>query len=500
MSDPILCARIHALEEQLTVVENSPKWLETMPFRTTEIGEELHDGLDGTFGTKARQEKRELQAILNELRAAERGSADDVAAAIRAGWERYLRVQQESQEIFSECLQFLGGVAIRNEGFEQILDNQIWEVADELIRSCARESTGYPWTSLTVPAPEEAVAKTLARMIRLRFPDWNVWTIPLAAREYGHVVAEDVAGLVAFIDREVEDLVRGRLEEIVAIELATHVLHNPLSEDDERALRATLMASAEDAAEHLERPPGRLVQVQTTDEELDARVRDYVADTASRERERLHILVADVFATYSMGIAYAAPAILLRFGPGRRTREDVVSDAERGEVVLAMLDRMDREATGSPYRALLDRLREDWSWVLDHVPTTHGFRADDGYSAVFVDKVWAIFDAHLRTTARYPHDADSEGWLSVRKVQLAWQASHKASGEFTTTDLELRKLRDALNAAWAWRLENPADEQTVKRLENAVTEICRALVADGRRAGGRRRRTGQRASGAARRT
>jgi hypothetical protein len=42
--------------------------------------------------------------------------------------------------------------------------------------------------SLTIPSQKEGITETLASLIRLEFPEWTIWTLPLVAGELGHVV------------------------------------------------------------------------------------------------------------------------------------------------------------------------------------------------------------------------------------------------------------------------------------------------------------------------
>src|SRR5262249_23195233 len=46
----------------------------------------------------------------------------------------------------------------------------------------------YPW--LALPATRhDAVAKTLARIVRVGFPQWTIWALPFTAHAFWHVIA-----------------------------------------------------------------------------------------------------------------------------------------------------------------------------------------------------------------------------------------------------------------------------------------------------------------------
>jgi hypothetical protein len=462
MTYPILRARLRALEDQLTVVEQSPRWLDAMSSGGS--GSELRTGLDATIGIEVRNQKEELEKVRTALTNAGGLAGPEQTDEVRKAWTGYFRVQSDCEEIFGECLRLLGGVAIRNQGLG--LDNQTWDVADELVRSCANESIGDPWTSLTVPASREAVARTLARMIRLRFPAWDIWTIPLAAREYGHVVAEDARGVPGAIDEKVRERVESQLADVVKAEAAAHKVRGAARlRELERTAQSTMMghdlAAEDEAKAGVQRRVGELVQ---------------------RERGCLHLLVADAYATYTLGVAYACAALLLRFEPARSPRDHLTSDAVRGDVVLAMLERMNEESNSRPYVQALEQLHAGWESVLQHATTNGTGVSDPGEGKAFVDWIWEIFRIWLLPTARYPDEDDAEGWLSVRKARTEWERTLNATDEFGTSGLGLRKLRDALNAAWSWRLENPdADDRKLRRLETTTMKICRDIVDEIRR-------------------
>jgi hypothetical protein len=95
-------------------------------------------------------------------------------------WTDYAREVREIQRVFNEYVDFLGGWALRNAGF----DEGACRLADELIRSVPLGGGLLP----TLPAREAALDKTKARIIRLGFPEWSLWALPLAAHELGHIV------------------------------------------------------------------------------------------------------------------------------------------------------------------------------------------------------------------------------------------------------------------------------------------------------------------------
>ena len=160
------------------------------------------------------------------------------------------------------------------------------------------------------------------------------------------------------------------------------------------------------------------------------------------------------------------------FEPTRAPREDLVSDAERGEVVLATLQRMDEKSAGV-YANAIARLRTGWTLVLQHATKTGPDQAHAARARDFVDRIWSVFEANLLSGYRV------DGWLSAEQAKAGWDARGAATREdFAVVEgTGLRRLPDALNAAWSWRLDHPdADDATVTELEKATLAICRGII------------------------
>jgi hypothetical protein len=134
--------------------------------------------LSETIGEGTKQQVKGLQEILGEIGPT---IGAPPAAALGTAWKDYQEVLHgQSEQVFAEYVDLLGGFALRDAGF----DEGICDLADALVRSCVPVTT---WNSLTVPARHEALSMTMARIIRLGFPEWSIWAVPLAAHEFGHV-------------------------------------------------------------------------------------------------------------------------------------------------------------------------------------------------------------------------------------------------------------------------------------------------------------------------
>ena len=189
-------AETQSLEAYVTGAETLVSSIETRLLSVAhgELGTELESELED----KAEAKIKALDALVASIEAAARQQDNAAQNAHQEGWRQYSdpAIYGESQEIFREYVDLLGGLALRDSGF----DEGICRIADELIRACASRLPEFGWNSLTIPARQEALKMTMARIIRLGFPEWTIWTLPLAAHELGHVVA--VGRIARLLDEE----------------------------------------------------------------------------------------------------------------------------------------------------------------------------------------------------------------------------------------------------------------------------------------------------------
>lgn len=212
MTDELLVSRIDRLIENLQRVDNSLGRLEAWQLTLLDKGEittPLADNMWGHLNKRVRNRFRDHQRELTDLRArvtstsgAGGGNGQPSSSARPGGssrqknpWAAYAELERDSAQLFDECLEFIGGLAFRRTGLD---DAGMCELADALILSCARESYAVTWNFLTVPSLRDVVTKSRARLSRIRFPEWTVWTLPFTAYPLGREVIEerDVASLI----------------------------------------------------------------------------------------------------------------------------------------------------------------------------------------------------------------------------------------------------------------------------------------------------------------
>src|SRR5205085_5768616 len=338
------------LKELQRLMSETRKVLMLVQNRFTQIQEnnELKKALEEMLSKSAENWANELRPIAQEL---EHGGDPQQQAAIRRrAWQDYISTGFERKRVvFAEYVDFLGGLALRDTGF----DRGICRLADELIRSCGRS---WPrdtpqWQSLTIPTSQETMSKTLAELIRMGFPEWTFWAIPLTAHALGQVLV-----------------------------------------DKNDALK------------------------------------DYVTEHAKDKQAESHLqsLLADAFATYAMGPAYACAAVMLRFNPVQASadRADHPADAKRAHMVFAMLRRMNNKEDFQPYEHILhDVLETEWQEALRQVrpPDADANKAVAAPPADdVVDKLPADEQAQLNAHVAYVADyLDKSALVSYKASALA---------------------------------------------------------------------------------
>lgn len=391
MSNLILMARLDALERSLERVEKQVEWAKDHYKLDEDVWGTFYDGI----AMPAKQRSDKLNAIREQLRLTEQADDDAIKEEqVKKAWKDYNDVYRETESIFADCVEFLGGLALR----VTELDEGICELADELMEHC-EVFTGAAWASLTLPAREEPVRVPLARMILLPFPEWTIWNLPLAAHQFGH--------LVAALKSEFRDWVNSQMRE-----------------------------------------PG--------------------------DAQRLYDLLADGLATYLMGPAYVCAAIRLSLNPLAHTDGyEYADDAKRAHVIFTMLRRMD-EAGGDmvpPYRRIIEHMESEWNTALSRVQQGTLEEAEKQQLQTWVEDMSQIF-RYLRPRSRYPHTGRN-GWIVAQKwcKNLDQGEQIEPSGNDT--------LRDALNAAWLWRIQAQDTPDKPHRIEDIAKKtlgLCQQIT------------------------
>jgi hypothetical protein len=112
--------------------------------------------------------------------------ADELARSLNE--QNYWSQAERCEGLFYEYVDLLRGVALRNAGFgdEEVMLSDLFLIADRLPSLWGRVE-GWAWRSLAVPSRTERNASTEAMVLRIGFPEWTIWALPLVQHEFGHV-------------------------------------------------------------------------------------------------------------------------------------------------------------------------------------------------------------------------------------------------------------------------------------------------------------------------
>ena len=330
-------------------------------------GNDIKNNLNRRLAQEATLRIDKVDEILERLRSV--GPNGD--ATLKKAWNDYKKVLDPSEPLFVEYVDFLRGLALRETG----LDLGICQIADDLL---GKLDKAVDWKSLTIPARHEKMGTTVAQIIRLGFPEWTIWAVPLAVHELGHIVAK----------------------------------HS-------------------DAKKHL---------------------KEYVLGKKNKFVSNQENCLADAFATYTMGPAYACAALLLRFDP-QQSKKKIEHQAERAYVILEMLDRMSpsSRAVGS-FKEIRERLLQAWSAALGQAAAS-GLATDRPKLEDWVDG----FQKFLDKTA-YLVAYRNRSWVDAEACADQLLTTGGAGDPACKTD----DLRDVLNAAWRCRLDHPDKAENIR--------------------------------------
>jgi hypothetical protein len=374
--------RLTALQARLNFVDASAEWLAstatTTPIATAEVANELQE-----LSSMMRRQVWDFQARV----------LSDEAGLPSASW--YSDVDHRVSELFDNCLQLLGGVSIRQQG----LDSGMCRVADVLLD----EITAATYSRPKVALPAVFGASTTTRhVVKIHFPDWTIWTLPLVAHEHAHTVVQEQEDLRAVLESLTAEFGEGR----------------------------------------------------------------------ARQGSQMTEFLADAFATWVMGPAYACAALLLMFKPDRD-----LSAAERATVILGTLDRLSaRDSTGlvSPSTPLIHLLASLWQELLRQTSMEDRAEADRAELDSIVYAAVKHLERVLPFAAYGERQTLSTAWLA-EKLNVALE---QRQPDIDASDLT---VRDLLNAAWVARLGN--DERYAETLNDAVKNLALQVADERRRPG-----------------
>jgi hypothetical protein len=456
----MLQLRIEALSRHLMQAQDPVVWKQTLDLPKFNVDDLLWDLAVDKIHLEAGAQLQQLKHLGKRLRD---GKLDETQ-----GWREYSRIQGASDEILRECLDLLGGLALR----DRIQEERICQVADAYIKELSSDTARRQ--SFAIPGLDAGSPSILRRVAKMQFPEWTVWTLPLVAHEYGHVVIEE-SGLKGFA----AELTEKKTETEIGTE-------RPDMDGKLLELGTNLHRVVQDLGRDEADNDKDLLELR---DRLPWADWSYLTLVQRRHRNRTRILLADAIATLMAGPAYAFAALLLRLNPLGRVSDDGADDQERAATILAVLNHMNMPGPGGQpvFNVMVERLEEYWrtsaAEAKDQTPQEAAAVLD---KAALLDPevVRSMFRKHIvghkRALYERQHWVNAVQWSNAWKTDLGLGEGLKAPD--TKGD---EHIREAINAVWHARIEATIDldawedEEARKRiefLEVVGLQLCEDII------------------------
>lgn len=373
------------------------------------------------FGATARSLLMDAAQLQEQLPGPELGNPPQ--AATTTHWDRFRALvgDRDQLSVFQEYVDVAGGLSLRGNG----MDEQFCAMADWLSEHWARV-IGLPYW-FSIPARDEARLMTHI-IIPVGFPEWTIWAVPLFAHEVGCI----------FVDRTLQSFTIAQA----------------------KALSADKASTSAGATKARSRGPGRKC--------IDAR------------QARIRAYLADAFATYVMGPAYACASLLLKLDPSGAGLDDQERgwDHVRARVILDTLKRI-RPEVDPEMADIIATLEESWRVASERF----GPAESTGNDPALVEPVITQAIETLRRLEQVrdePIGFDDHAWGRAKRhadqvfanlhdpgnVTGAETAGGTPPSEQASGDISLPLV---LNAAWYQRVARP-DPRTTAAIARQVRE------------------------------
>ena len=345
-------------------------------------------------------------------------------------WMLYEDAHSSSNRVFDQCLDFLGGIAVRR----MKLEEGICDLAEELVLYYSNQ-TDVSWRSVMILGEDrefDEISST-TEIIRLHFPEWDVWNLPFTAYQFGLLIAgKYLPSFIEFYKNEGE-----RIQKL-------------LTEKDI--------------------PPEELLDLADSLLELRKQVIAGGDYEQALKYKKLHLrsLFADTFATYVLGPAYIYARLFLRFSPASYDRDQSYepSYSRRIAFMVWAIEKMNEDAKTDeyqpgPYETEIKRIK-DWSSVT--IQTIEpGFQGDFKTGKPYDDWFQEIYGTIKRKYGLAGFSIDS--WDQAQKLGSQLLTKPELTPETT--------LPAVLNAGWYARINNPT---RVSDIAERVHELLYQVV------------------------
>ena len=190
-----------AMQESAQILEGFPR-MEGIIGQMAERWDQIaNERIPAELGNEAETRDTKIAEWQTSLQGPSPPSASSPGAASPGEiWDEYEWMAfGKGESLFGEYVDIIGGLALRNTG----VDAGVCQMADDLLHCLSGAWRSRGSGSLAVPTRKMAPMESMGQIVRLGFPEWTVWAVPVAAHEFGHVA---LAGDSALMDRAETEL------------------------------------------------------------------------------------------------------------------------------------------------------------------------------------------------------------------------------------------------------------------------------------------------------
>jgi hypothetical protein len=315
----LLAMRIQTLLQEV--------WRSEQAINADQLDATLRRRVQARFSHRFNQQRKALKQLETELA---------TGVPLDTCWATLRGIEDACQSLFRECLAIVQGLLVRGAS----LDNGLCEIGDALLQDLGHGADLH-WGRFTILAESESIVE-LGSIVRLRFPEVSIWSLPVAAHEYGHFVGPRL---------EVQD-------------------------------------------------PGQPSRHPFQD------FLEQIREDDPRYYYYGHEFFADLFATYALGPSFACCCILLRFDPVTASTEYSThpSAAQRVYWLLSVLRAMDEQDPFLSFSGIIKDLENWWSATLAASGQSAGSLVSPDASSrldSWRDELFAMVEDHLPPGTRY---------------------------------------------------------------------------------------------------
>lgn len=367
---------------------------------------------------------------------------------IENSWQELVRIREAVDRVSNQCLDYIGGIAVR----KWELEEKICDLAETLVSQSLNQ--GSNWVSVAIVGEErllDEVAQT-TQIIRLRFPEWGIWSLPFTAYEFGRwIIGEKfVAGLNEFFIEEENRADRCIRTKAVADLIAAGDLPEDQVHNDEIVNLAPDISSLRES----------FLNGKDVTQEL--------AQTLKQLQAYLKELFADAFGTYFLGPAYPYSRLCLRLNPATALQDlpRHPSLARRVSLMMKMLVKMGERAKegnvneSNPYEPEVKILADLWESTIKMVQP--GYRTDFSFGSPYDS--WAESLYNKLQASYFDVGFSHKHWKDAKALGDKFIKEERATLDATSS------LPIVLNAAWYSRARMPDRGQYIERVARDLME------------------------------